>query len=68
MITFENGMDIRCREVSRPQVARFRFSGSEYPFCVIGTDYGYIHTSSGDVRVWKTSSGARKALKRYQPF
>lgn len=34
-------------------------------WAIVGTDYGYLHTTSGDVRTWKTRSGARKALKRY---
>lgn len=68
MITFENGMDIRCRQADKPSVAKFRVSGTEYRYCVIGTDYGFWHTSGGDVRTWKTASGARKALKRYVGF
>lgn len=36
-----------------------------YLFCVIGTAYGYLHTSGGDIRTWKTASGARKAAARY---
>ena len=61
MITFESGMDIRCREAKEPTVARFRVSGDDYRFIVIGTEYGYIHTSAGDVRTWRSYSGARRA-------
>lgn len=68
MITFENGMDARCREVSTPTVARFRMRDAEYQFVIIGTQYGYWHTSGGDVRTWKTASGARRALRRYVPL
>jgi hypothetical protein len=68
MITFENGIDARCRETDKPAVARFRVSSDEYRYIVIGTQYGYLHTSSGDVRTWQSASGARKAAKRYEPF
>lgn len=34
-------------------------------FCVIGTDYGVLHTPAGDWRVWGSASGARRAAKRY---
>ena len=68
MLTFDNGIDIRCREQSAPCVARFLVRPGEYRFIVIGTDYGYWHTTGGDVRTWKTASGARKALKRYAPL
>lgn len=34
-------------------------------YCVIGTSYGYLHTSAGDIRTWKSASGARKAAKTY---
>lgn len=65
MITFENGMDARCRDAQSPTVARFRVTGTQYRYCVIGTQYGFWHTSGGDVRTWQTASGARQAAKRY---
>ncbi len=48
--------------------ARFHMGGGRYRFIVIGTAYGYWHTTGGDVRTWKTASGARKAAKRYVPL
>ena len=75
MITFENGLDIRCRQVENPQVARIQITlaanrnvGEVYRYCVIGTPYGFWHTSGGDVRTWQTYSGARRALLRYVPI
>lgn len=35
-------------------------------YCVIGSDYGFLHNSSGDIRNWKSQSGARKAAKQYK--
>jgi hypothetical protein len=37
-------------------------------YCVIGTDYGFLHNAFGDVRTWKSASGARRAAKRYKSF
>ena len=69
MLTFETGMDSRCRSVSVPTVARIRVDTAlSYRYCVIGTQYGYWHTATGDVRTWKTASGAYRALKRYAPL
>lgn len=68
MLTFENGIDSRCREVNAPTVARFHVGRGEYRFIVIGTAYGYWHTTGGDVRTWKTYSGARHAALRYVPL
>ena len=34
-------------------------------YCVIGTDYGYLHTSAGDIRTWRSASGARRGAARY---
>ena len=68
MIVFENGIDIRCREVTKPQIAKFRVKDNEYRFVVIGTQYGHIHTSAGDVRTWGSYSGAYKFLKQYNPL
>lgn len=65
MITFESGIDIRCRAPNVPTVARIRITGNSYKYCVIGTEYGYLHTTSGDVRVWASYSGAHKAARNY---
>lgn len=65
MITFKNGIDSRCRELSKPTVARFRVSGDEYRYIVIGTQYGYIHTTGGDIRTWKSKSGAYRFARAY---
>ena len=65
MITFENGMDIRSRQVDKPTVARFHMGGGVYRYCVIGTGYGHIHTSGGDVKTWGSYSGAYSAARKY---
>ena len=65
MITFENGLDIRTREQEKPCVAKIRIQGARYAYCVIGTQYGHIHTTGGDVRVWESYSGAYRAMKNY---
>ena len=65
MITFEDGIDYRASQPEKPTVARFRVGHGAYEYIVIGTEYGHWHTAGGDVRTWKTASGARKAIKRY---
>jgi hypothetical protein len=67
MITFETGMDTRSRAFNRPTVARFN-TGRGYRYCVIGTDYGHIHTSAGDVKTWASKSGAYRAAQNYRPL
>jgi hypothetical protein len=64
MLSFENGLDIRTRQVT-PQVAKFRVSGNDWRFCIVGTAYGHIHTTGGDVRTWRSYSGARRFLVEY---
>lgn len=64
MITFINGFDIRTRQV-KPQIARFYVTPTDLRYCIIGTEYGHIHTSSGDVRVWRSKSGAYRFLRQY---
>lgn len=83
MITFESGIDIRCRGAAKPTVAKIRTDNPNdvfrqialrngalpvYRFCVIGTDYGHIHTTGGDVRTWRSYSGARRAANKYVGF
>lgn len=33
-------------------------------YAVIGGEYGFVHTSAGDVKFWKSASGARQWIKR----
>lgn len=67
MITFETGIDARARAVNKPTVARLNVGGQkpEYRFIVIGTNYGHLHTTGGDVRTWASYSGARRAARNY---
>ena len=68
--------DIHQRSYSRPTVVRFRTPTNQFSwgkpdqvlYAVCGTEYGYIHTTSGDVRTWNSYSGARSAAKRYSPL
>lgn len=66
MITFEKGIDIRCRQQPSPCIAKLNIGSGDYRYIIIGTDYGYIHTSGGNVRTWKTYSGAYKFIRKYQ--
>ena len=68
MIEFKTGIDIRAREPSKPTVAKFWVNDTQMAYCVIGTQYGYIHTRAGDLRVWGSYSGAYKAAKNYIDF
>lgn len=68
MLVFECGLDRRTRECGKPRVAKFHMGRGEYRYCIVGTQYGHIHTTGGDVRTWKTASGARKFLKTYTPL
>ena len=34
-------------------------------YAVFGTAYGHLHNTSGDMRLWKSYSGAYKAAKQY---
>ena len=33
-------------------------------YCIAGTEYGRLHKSNGDIRLFKTYSGAYKAMKK----
>lgn len=65
---FKNGMDVRCRNFDKPTVARFWVTETELRFAIIGTDYGYLHTTGGNVKTWRSYSGARRVAKNYKPF
>jgi hypothetical protein len=49
-----------------PTVARLPMgNGKPDRFAVVGTNYGYIHTTAGDIRTWASYSGARRAARNY---
>lgn len=35
-------------------------------YAIVGTMYGFLHTTAGDVRTWGTYSGAYKAAIKYR--
>jgi len=65
--------DISPRSYTKPTVVRFRTPVRQFSwsgpvrvlYAVCGTDYGYIHNIDGDVRVWRTYSGAYKAMRKH---
>lgn len=61
-LTDLKGNDISNRGHNAPKVAKL-----ESKFCIIGTNYGFLHNIHGDVKTWLSYSGARKALKKVQP-
>ena len=69
-------IDIQPRSYTKPTVVRFRTPTSQFSwagpvrvkYAVCGTEYGYLHTTAGDVRTWNSYSGARRAAKNYRPY
>lgn len=47
-----------------PTVAKINSIDGTFYAC-IGTDYGYIHTTGGEVRLWHSYSGAKRFLNKY---
>jgi len=68
LTTFEDGIDARCRAPTKPTVARLHIKRGVYQYIVIGTAYGYLRTTGGDVRTWRSYSGARRVASAYTPF
>ncbi len=73
ILTLPLWIDISPRSYKKPTVVRFRTPTSQFSwagpvrvlYAVCGTDYGYIHNTSGDVRTWSSYSGAYKGMRRY---
>lgn len=71
--TIPTWFDIHPREYKKPTIIRFRAPASQFSrgpksqilFAIVGTDYGYLHTTGGDLRTWKSYSGAYRILKQY---
>jgi hypothetical protein len=75
-LTTWSGLDKSPYDYKKPTVVRFLSHKKNYSwepeprilFAVVGTEYGYLHTSAGDVRTWCSYSGTRKAAIKYIPF
>ena len=65
MITFYGYLDFKVRTATSPTVARFEVLPGVFKFIVIGTTYGHIRTTSGDIRTWASYSGAQRFAKNY---
>jgi hypothetical protein len=68
MLEFINYLDPRHREVKTPTVAKLTTHAlgiHKVEYIVIGTAYGALHTIHGDIRTWKSYSGARRAALKY---
>ena len=71
--TIPTWLDIHPREYKKPTIVRVRVPDSPFSwgpksqilFAIVGTDYGYLHTTGGDLRTWKSYSGAYRILKQY---
>jgi hypothetical protein len=61
-------IDLTPRAYDRPTVVRVRFSPTDVRYVVCGTQYGYLHTTSGEMRTWRSYSGARRVARAYVPF
>jgi hypothetical protein len=63
MITFLYAVDERCREPKKPEVAELKFP-DETVYIIIGTEYGYLHTTFGTAMTFKHKSSATRYMKR----
>jgi len=52
-------------EYTKPTPVRVTHKGVFVGWAVFGTNYRYIHTTAGDMRLWKSRSGAAKAARNY---
>lgn len=59
--------DVNPRAYAKPTALLVDFGHADgHPrFCVVGTEYGYLHTAGGDVRTWRSKSGAQRAIRNY---
>ncbi len=60
--------DVNPRAYPAPRALLVDFGHSDgLPrWCIVGTDYGYLHTTGGDIRTWRSNSGANRAARQYR--
>ena len=61
--------DVNPRDYQNPTALLVDFGHADGAprWCIVGTTYGFLHTTSGDIRTWRSYSGARRAARSYQP-
>lgn len=57
--------DERARQ-GEPRAARLEFRDGTSAYIVVGTDYGYVRTTGGDLRVWPSARAAKRFAKAYK--
>lgn len=66
LLQFSDFIDNRSLDVIHRQVARLIDTKTgAVQYIVIGTMYGTLRRTDGSIATWKTYSGARRALIRY---
>jgi hypothetical protein len=67
MLTPAPWRDVNPRAYSAPTVLYVDFGAADGAprFAIVGTDYGYLHTTGGDIRTWRSYSGARRICRAY---
>lgn len=62
-------LDVSPRAYACPTVVRVNVAAKGSPesirYAVAGTDYGWLHTTGGDIRTWGSYSGARRVALEY---
>lgn len=54
------------RDYKKPQPLLIDFGHADGPrWAIVGTDYGFLHTTGGDERTWRSRSGAARACRSY---
>ena len=58
--------DVNARSYPKPTVLLVDFGGLDGArYCLVGCAYGYLHDTSGNIRTWKSYSGAARIKRLY---
>ena len=72
-MTYVNSeFDSALKSATKPTVVKFYINElaaklRQPCFAIVGTSYGYVHTTGGDVRYWLTRNGARRWIRTNYP-
>lgn len=66
----QNWIDVDSRAYKKPTVILVNLGHADGKprYCVAGCDYGYLHTTAGDIRTWRSYFGARRVARKYEPL
>ena len=66
-LMLNNRFHAAVKSATEPVAVPYQLDRTTTVYAIAGTTYGYVHTTSGNVRTWETANGARRWIRTNYP-